>query len=308
MNIRQLKTMVAVAECRTFTEAGQQLGLSHSAVSLHVKALEDELNVVLVDRSVRPPALTDRGRALVSRARRMVGLVDEIRALGSDEQLVGRLEVGVVPSVLVHLLPPALAAIRERHPDMEVGVKVALSGDLANALKAGEIDAAIATEPDTEIDGLRQTAIGSEPLVMIAPADLPPVSFGPQLCEHPFIWFSRKTWAGRQIERRLLDRGLVVSAVAEVESLDAVTAFVRHGLGISIVPVPLGAPPLPDDIRAVPLGGPGAVRRLTLLERYGSPKSMLSHELAARLRRFAQDWEGGVRGPGSAGGIGTARS
>lgn len=292
MNIRQLKTMVALAECRTFTEVGQQLGLSHSAISLHIKSLEEELNVLLVDRSVRPPVITERGRALIARGRKMMDLIDEIRTLGSDDLLVGSLEVGVVPSVLLHLLPPALAAIRDRHPDMDVKVKVALSGELANSLKSGEIDAAIATEPDSQIEGLRQTAIGTEPLVLIAPANVESLSLGPQLREHPFIWFSRRTWAGKQIERRLLDRGIVVNPVAEVESLDAVAAFVRHGLGISIVPVPLCAPPLPDDIRSFPLQGATAVRKLALLERHGSPKSVLSNELAVQLRRLAAEWRG----------------
>lgn len=292
MNIRQLKTMVALAECRTFTEVGRQLGLSHSAISLHIKSLEEELNVLLVDRSVRPPVITERGRALIARGRKMMDLIDEIKTLGSDDLLVGSLEVGVVPSVLLHLLPPALAAIRDRHPDMEVKVKVALSGELANSLKSGEIDAAIATEPDSQIEGLRQTPIGTEPLVLIAPANVESLSLGPQLREHPFIWFSRRTWAGKQIERRLLERGIVVNPVAEVESLDAVAAFVRHGLGISIVPVPLCAPPLPDDIRSFPLQGTTAVRKLALLERHGSPKSVLSNELAVQLRRLAAEWRG----------------
>jgi len=290
MNIKQLKTIVALAECRTFTEAGRQLGLSHSAVSLHIKSLEEELNVLLVDRSVRPPVITERGRALIVRGRKMMSLIEEIKALGSDDRLVGSLEVGVVPSVLLHLLPPALAAIRDRHPDMEIKVKVALSGELANSLKSGEIDAAIATEPDTEIEGLRQTSIGVEPLVIIAPAHVEKLNLGPKLREHPFIWFSRRTWAGKQIERRLLERGIVVNPIAEVESLDAVAAFVRHGLGISIVPLPLCAPPLPDDIKSFPLEGNQAVRKLALLERYGSPKSILSNELAIQLRQLADDW------------------
>lgn len=292
MNIKQLRTMVALAECRTFTEVGQQLGLSHSAISLHIKSLEEELNVLLVDRSVRPPVITERGRALIARGRKMMDLIDEIRTLGSDDLLVGSLEVGVVPSVLLHLLPPALAAIRDRHPDMDVKVKVALSGELANSLKSGEIDAAIATEPDSQIEGLRQTPIGTEPLVLIAPSNVESLTLGPQLREHPFIWFSRRTWAGKQIERRLLEHGIVVNPVAEVESLDAVAAFVRHGLGISIVPVPLCAPPLPDDIRSFPLQGATAVRKLALLERYGSPKSVLSNELAVQLRRLAAEWRG----------------
>jgi DNA-binding transcriptional LysR family regulator len=72
MDLRRLRTMVAIAHHPSFTAAGAAIGLSHSAVSLHVKELEAELGVALVDRSRRPPALTDRGAALVEHARRML--------------------------------------------------------------------------------------------------------------------------------------------------------------------------------------------------------------------------------------------
>ncbi len=135
MNLRQLRTLVAIAEQGSFTAAGNAVGLSHSAISLHVKALEQELGVALVDRTQRPPRLTARGAALVEQARRMAALVDEIRALGSDEMLAGSLAVGVVPTEMVHLLPPALARLRALHPKLAIRVRTGLSSELAQAVR-----------------------------------------------------------------------------------------------------------------------------------------------------------------------------
>ncbi len=97
-SLRQLKTFIAIAETGTFSAAGAVIGLSHSAVSLHVKALEGELGVQLIDRGRRPPVLTDRGHALLDCARRMVDLLDEMAALGAESGLIGSISAGVVPS------------------------------------------------------------------------------------------------------------------------------------------------------------------------------------------------------------------
>jgi DNA-binding transcriptional LysR family regulator len=171
MNLRQLRTLVAIAEQGSFTAAGNAVGLSHSAISLHVKALEEELGIALADRTQRPPRLTARGIALVEQARRMAALEDEIRALGSDEALAGSLAVGVVPTAMVHLLPPALARLRALHPKLAIRVRTGLSSELAQAVRGAELDVAVVTRPDIPPEGLGLHEIAREPLVVIAPAN-----------------------------------------------------------------------------------------------------------------------------------------
>jgi DNA-binding transcriptional LysR family regulator len=291
MNLRQLRTLVAIAEQGSFTAAGNAVGLSHSAISLHVKALEQELGVLLVDRARRPPRLTARGAALVEQARRMAALVDEIRALGSDEVLAGSLAVGVVPTAMVHLLPPALARLRALHPKLAIQVRTGLSSELAQAVRMAEIDVAVATRPDITPEGLAVHEIAREPLVVIAPPDTAEDSDAELIAAHPFIWFSRKTWAGQQIERLLHARGLHPREAMEVDSLEAIEALVAHGLGVSVVPerprTPLAAP-LPPTLRRLPFGNPQAARHLALIERDSNPKARLAAALHAQLVEVAQ--------------------
>ena len=282
MNLRQLQSLVAIAEHGSFTAAAAAVGLSHSAVSLQVKALEEELGVSLVDRSRRPPGLTGRGMALVGQARRMASSVEEIRALSSDEALAGSLAVGVVPTEMVHLLPPALARLRARHPKLALQVRTGLSSELAEAVRAAELDVAVVTAPDIPPEGLALHEIAREPLVVIGPADAPEADAAAMIAAHPFIWFSRKTWAGQQIERLLAARGLRPREAMEADSLEAIEALVAHGLGVSVVPQRSGAPVRPE-LRRLPLAGPAAYRSLALVEREGNAKARLAAALHAEL-------------------------
>lgn len=283
MNLRQLRTLVAIAEQGSFTAAGQAVGLSHSAVSLQIKALEAELGIALADRTQRPPRLTARGQALVEQARRMAAIEDEIRALGSDQAIAGMLAVGVVPTEMVHLLPPALVRLKARHPKLALRVRSGLSSELAQAVRGGELDLAVATWPDIAPEGLELDEIAREALVVIAPADAAEATVPELVAAHPFIWFNRRTWAGEQIERLLAARSLRPREGMEADSLEAIAALVAHGLGISVVPERPGAR-FPEGLRRLPLGGPDAVRRLALIARIGNPKARLAAALLDEIR------------------------
>ncbi len=283
MKLNQLDSLIAIADHGTFTAAGVAIGLSHSAISLHIKALEERLGVVLIDRSVRPPLLTENGALLVTQARKLHDVLDEIRTIGHGDSLSGTLMMGIVPSVMVHLAPPALATIRSRHPGLTIRVRSGLSGELAHAVRSGDLDAAITTAPDLQPEGLVVHGVARERLVVIAPSTVSAGKDEDLITNHPFIWFSRKTWAGQQIERRLLDRGLRTREVMEVDSLEAVEALVRHGLGVAVVPDRVGSNGL-SGLTKVAFGNPQAERGLVMLTRIGGLKSRLIRAMLEALR------------------------
>ena len=290
MNLHFLRTIIAISQYPTFVSAGEALGLSHSAVSVHVKALEQELQIMLVDRKRRPPVLTDKGIALVEHAKRIMEITDEIKALASETTLIGSLALGVVPSSLINLVPPALANLRKAHPRLQLQIKADLSQELTQQVRNRDIDAAIVTAPAQPLDGLRVQSICHEPLNVIAPATAPEETVKELLAAHPFLWFNRRTWAGQQIERYLIDQKINVRPVLEVDSLEAIEALVRNGIGISIAPRRACAPPYPDDLKILPLGEPQIHRELVLIERVNNPRARLSdalfQELAAVLQGF----------------------
>ena len=288
MNLRFLKTLVTISEQPTFSAASELLGLSHSAISLHVKAIEDELQVILVDRSRRPVVLTDRGTAVVERARHIFEIYDEILSLSSSEHLVGSLRVGVVPTAQINLLPPALAQLRAAHPQLRISVMTGLSAELAQQVRNREIDVAIVTEPDEPLEGLRTRVVCREPYFVIAPPSGEAGTDAELLTSHPFIWFSPKTWAGHQIQRMLNRRKIYVRDVMEANSLEAIESLVKHGLGASIVPKRACAPPFANDLRVVPFGTPQEVRALAMVERSSNPRARLADALLHQLRCLAE--------------------
>lgn len=283
LNPKHLASLVAIADHGTFAAAGTAIGRSHSAVSLHIKALEDALGCLLVDRAARPVELTPDGAALVEQARRLTRVLDDIRMIGRSDRLAGPLSVGVVPSAMVHIAPPALADLNRTHPALSLSIRTGLSGELAQAVGVGDLDAAVLTGPDLAPDDLALQVVADEPLVVIAPADAAGTDDAALLSTHPFIWFNRTTWAGQQIERRLLDRGIVTRTAMEVDSLEAIEALVRHGLGVSIVPDHWGDGP-PEGLRILPFGTPQARRRLVLATRPKSPRQRAIEALLTALR------------------------
>ena len=277
MDLRRLRTLVAIADAPSFTAAGEHAGLSHSAVSLHVRDLEAELGVPLVDRRRRPPRLTERGLAVVEQARRMLDIAEDIRALGAERTLVGALSVGIVPSAMAGIAPPALARLRAQHPRLRVSIRTGLSGDLAVLVRAGTLDAALLSTPEPALPGLNAREASREPLQVIAPADADGADPASWLARYPFIWFSRATWAGQQIERHLARLGHAVDAAMEVDSLEAVEALVRAGLGVSVIPLRRGA--TRHGLRAAPLSDPPLWRHLSLIERPGHRRARFADAL-----------------------------
>lgn len=277
MNIRHLRTLVAAVDRGSFAAAGEAIGISHSAVSLQIKSLEEELGVALFDRAKRPPAPTARGRALADHARKTIVMFDAARAVATGDLVSGKLTVGAVPTILSSLLPTALKTLRARHPELRIEVQSGSSADLAARLQRGELDIALCTWPErAPAPDLQWRRIATEPFVVIAPADAEGADDAALLTRQPFIWFNRKTWAGRGIEAELQRRRLNVHADMEIDSLEAIASMVKAGLGVSIVPVCRGAAPFPEGLKTAPFGDPQYTREVVaLIAPDGAPDSMI---------------------------------
>jgi len=214
-------------------------------------------------------------------------VLDDIKAVATDDALVGALRLGIVPTALANLLPPALAALKAEHPALHVEVRTGLSGELALKVRDRDLDVAVLTAPSEPMDGLTHRVIGRELVYVLAPRALSGQSEAALLGEQPFIWFNRKTWAGQQIEARLATRKIAVKTAMEVDSLEALEAMVRHGLGVAVTPLRLGQKGFSDDLFAVPFCAPQAERALVMLERQANPRRRLATALFNTLAAYA---------------------
>lgn len=269
MNLQQLKSLVAILENNSFSAAADKVSLSHSAISLQIRALEEEFGQQLFDRSTRPATLTATGKATALAAQKALKMVKTVQLVGAGLQHRDQISFGMVPTETNHLLPVVLRELQKRQPGIRIKVKSGLSGNLALQVLNLDLDFAILTAPITALPDLQVQELVIEPLVVIAPKQVKAESDGELLRNNPYIAFENMTWMGHQVSARLQSRGIRVNEIMEVDSLDAIEKMVREGFGVSIVPQRFLAPPLEETLNVVPFCNPQETRRLVLIHRAG---------------------------------------
>lgn len=268
MNLRHLETLLAIAETGSFAAAADRVGVTQSAVSMQMQALEVALAAELFDRARRPPVLNELGRSLLAHAREVLRAAEELAAAASGTALRGRLRLGVIPTAATGLVPDALTMLAARAPELQIRVESGLSVDLARRVAQGVIDAALVTEAAPRPErGLAVRPVLEEPLVVVAPLAAAGPTARTLLRRLPFVRFNRRTGVGRVIDAVLRRDRIPVSETMELDSIEAILAMVGRGLGVAVVPAGSVAGPIADRVIALPFGDPPVLRRVGLLER-----------------------------------------
>lgn len=170
MSIRHLKTLIAVVEHGSLAEAAEALALTQSAVSMQIRALEEQLGARLFNRDFKPLRPTPQGEAVFQRAREVVTQYEQLwEVSGSGDALAGSLAVGAIPTALGSVLPRALANLRAAHARLQVRVVSGVSQSLVLQLARGELDAAVISEPGRLPERLKWTPFAREPIMVLAP-------------------------------------------------------------------------------------------------------------------------------------------
>lgn len=135
-----LRTYLAVAQMRHFTEAGHRLGLTQSTVSQHIRRLEQQAGRRLLARDTHGVSLTHDGEAMLGFARSMLELQERARAHFHASELRGRLRFGVGDDLVSSRLPDILREFARSHPRVDLELTVGLSATLLDKLDAGDLD------------------------------------------------------------------------------------------------------------------------------------------------------------------------
>ena len=146
LDLDQLQSFCAIADCGSFTEAARRVNKTQSAVSMQIKRLEERLGQVLLTRDGRSVALTEHGDALYARARRMLRINAEIMDVFSDGDLKGSIRFGVPDDYAVRLLPVILSSFQRTHPKIVVDLRCQPSEELLEGMKKGKYDLIVFTQ------------------------------------------------------------------------------------------------------------------------------------------------------------------
>jgi DNA-binding transcriptional LysR family regulator len=145
LDIDQLRTFVAIADSGSFTRAADIVHKTQSAVSMQMKRLEERIGRAIFERDGRQSKLTDEGERLLDYARRIVRLNAECIASFTDNELVGRVRLGLPDDYADRYLPEILARFSRSNPRAEVTVVCEPSPNLIDRVQNGDLDLAIIT-------------------------------------------------------------------------------------------------------------------------------------------------------------------
>lgn len=145
MTIIQLEYLLAVANCGSFSQAAELCFVTQPSLSMQIKALEEELGVVLLDRSKKPVIPTEAGEAVLEQVRETLKEYNSIREVVAEMkgEIAGKLRLGVIPTIAPYLLHKFIPEFVRRYPRVELEIREMVTADINEALKRDSIDAAI---------------------------------------------------------------------------------------------------------------------------------------------------------------------
>jgi DNA-binding transcriptional LysR family regulator len=245
VEVRQLEYLLAVAEHGSFTLAAEVLGVSQPSVSQGLRALENELGVVLVDRLPRGAQLTAAGRAMQPLAQTALrdvaaarSAVDAVRGLEA-----GSLDLVCLPTLATTPTARLVGMFRAAHPGIVVRIaQPETVDDLLGRVRDGRSEVAV-TELPVVVEGLTFRGLEVQDFVALVPAAGARATVtASELAELPLITSPIGTSTRRQLEElfALLDR--TPRVMVETEHREAFVQLVAAGAGVAIVPRPLEPP------------------------------------------------------------------
>jgi LysR family hydrogen peroxide-inducible transcriptional activator len=170
MTITQLKYVLAVAEHKNFTLAAEKCFVTQPTLSMQIQKIEEELSILIFDRSKKPIQLTDIGQKIVNQAKNIVNEAGRIQDIVDQQKgfVGGDFRLGIIPTIMPTLLPMFLNNFIKKHPKVKLIIEELNTEEIITKLKNGHLDAAIAATPLLE-EGIKEIVLYFEPFVAYVP-------------------------------------------------------------------------------------------------------------------------------------------
>lgn len=258
MDLRQLTTLIAIADHGSFSAAARSLFTVQSNVSGHIARLERELGVMLVDRTTG--RMTEHGARVLERARRIMheleDIVSDIRSREHD--VAGDVRIGVIGTVARWVMPPLLAAVADCHPNVHTIVSEGSSSALVPNVVSGLLNGAIVHLPVDDPD-LAVTPFFDEELLLMAPRDhelatAERVSIG-DLHRLPLLLPPGGAALRRILDRAASEHGVTLTPQTEVDGVRLLASLARDGHGAAIVPATALRAEASSSVVMIPVDG-----------------------------------------------------
>ena len=242
MEIRNVVTFVKIVEFNSFTKAAESIGYSQATVTAQIKALETELGVPLFDRIGKRIFLTDAGKRFLPYAINLLNAQEEaLHSVQPMDELTGELRICSASSYAAAVLPDILLRFHERHPAVNITVKISdYTEDTLLKLKRDEIDFLAAIDDGTDVSDFQTVYKRRERVLFVTYPDNPllkrrQVSLQ-EIISDNLIVADRSIGYVAMLENELKRLGLEMHPVMEIGSVDAIVNVLLSGFGTTFIP------------------------------------------------------------------------
>ena len=293
-HVRRLRVLVALDDTGSFSAAARRLGMTQSAASQHIGALERNLDLTLVDRQTRPVQLSEVGLRLAHHGRLLQRLLElaeqEVLELAGRRDL--RLRLAAFPSALTTFVPAALKQFRRQRPDVVLSLVDGHMPELVGMLDAGEVDLAITYGRVDDPIRADHDVLRDDVYRVVLPR-------GHRLARRDAVrlrdladdpWVGSRSEGGwfRIVSDACRAEGFTPKVALTTDDYLTVQAMVASTLGVAVIP---GLAVRPSrQVAALPIAGRPVVRRMWVVRRPGLARAPATRELVSALAAAARAW------------------
>ncbi|MBD3894501.1 LysR family transcriptional regulator [Halomonas sp. ML-15] len=267
MRLEFLITVMTIVDKGSFAVAAKAVNITPSAVSMQVKAVEQYFEKALFNRTGQSVTPTPFAHDLCQRVGPLLDELEQMRS-GRQAAVTGRLKLGAISIMQPVILPPLFKRLKQDAPKLDISCVPGRSHELIEAVKVGDLDAAIVAEPATASRRqLDWQLLQQAPFCVITPNGIAPERNKDMLTEQPWIAYDRTTSLGK------LSRQLSMSIFGgkppelELQSLEGVISMVSSGYGSAVVILPDPRLAKYYEIDTLPLGDDAPSLRFSLVSR-----------------------------------------
>lgn len=172
VSIIQLEYITAVSKHQSFSKAADQCFVTQPTLSMQIKKMEEDLGVVLFDRTKKPVTATEIGDVVIEQAKHILSEVNKIDEIiqFSKKTLSGTLNLGIIPSIAPYLLPNFIGKFAKKYPELQVSIREMLSDELMEGIEKGDIDMGILATPLPQ-NGFKMTPLYYEKIKLYCHKD-----------------------------------------------------------------------------------------------------------------------------------------
>ncbi|MFB1082710.1 LysR substrate-binding domain-containing protein [Jeotgalibacillus sp. JSM ZJ347] len=235
---QQLTVFIAVAEHRSFSRAAQQLHMTQSAVSQHIKAFEREVGVTLLERTNKYVRLNQAGEVVYQHALEITNLYSRMQRIVDDltNHAAGLLKIGASYTFGEYALPPLIAKLHQLYPDIEPVVTIGNTAHIVELVKNNQLDIGIVEGHVKESKSLTIEAFAEDEMVIVGAAGSHTKMADPsQLAEQ--LWVCREPGSGTREAAEVVFRqlGIMPDRMLTFSSTQAIKQAVEAGLGLTLL-------------------------------------------------------------------------